>query len=105
MAEKLLRNTSEIEQTLETLNILLNDEETFHHVCNALFNHIDKNKDGSLEKSEVTGFIDKICEDMGLEKKADDETLDNVFKELDADGGGDVDPEELATFLRRIFIL
>ena len=101
----LLRNTSERQKTLDTLKILLNDEETFHHVCNALFNAIDKNKDGSLEKSEIRGFIDKICDDMGLEKKTDDETLDEVFKELDADGGGDVSVDELESFLRRIFIL
>ena len=42
---------------------------------------------------------------MGLEKKTDDETLDEVFKELDADGGGDVSVDELESFLRRIFIL
>ena len=63
---KLLRNTTEIEQTLETLNILLSDEETFHHVVTALFNAIDVNKDGSLERDEVRKFIDQICDEMGL---------------------------------------
>ena len=41
----LLRNTEEIEKTVETLNVLLGDEETFHHVCDALFRAIDINGD------------------------------------------------------------
>ena len=66
MSEKLLRNTQEIEQTLDTLNVLLNDEETFHHVCDAIFKAIDVNGDGNLERDEIRGFINKICLDIGL---------------------------------------
>ena len=76
MTEKLLRNTIEIDQTLETLNVLLKDDETFHHVCDALFRAIDVNGDGSLERSEIRGFIDQICEDMGMTKNPDDESLE-----------------------------
>ena len=72
MTEKLLRNTTEIDKTLETLNVLIKDDETFHHVCDALYRAIDVNNDGSLERSEIKDFIDKICEDMGLTKNPDD---------------------------------
>ena len=72
MTEKVLVTSAEIDQTLDTLNVLLNDEETFHHVCAALFKAIDVNNDGSLERSEIRRFIDRICDEMGLEKNPDD---------------------------------
>ena len=105
MGERLLRNTSEIDQTLETLDVLLNDEETFHHVCASLFRAIDKNRDGSLERAEIKNFISEISADMGVKLDKSDKILDGVYAELDADGSNDVDLEELEVFLKRIFIL
>ena len=103
--QKLLKNTIEIDATLETLNVLLKDDETFHHVVDALFRAIDVNNDGSLERSEIKEFIDKICNEMGLHRNPDDQTLEQVFNELDVDGDNDISLDELEVFLRRIFIL
>ena len=100
-----MRQTQEIDQTLETLNILLEDEETFHHVCSALFKAIDVNGDESLQREEIRDFLDKICEEMGVTQNPDDATLDRVFEELDENGDNDISVEELEAFLRRIFIL
>ena len=105
MTEKLLRNSKEIDQTLETLNVLLKDDETFHHVVDALFRAIDTNNDGSLERAEIKDFIDGICTDMGLQRNPDDASLEQVFNELDVDGDNDISPDELEVFLKRIFIL
>ena len=79
----MLRNTNEIDQMLETLNTLLEDGETFHRVCSTLFRAIDVNSDGSIKQKEVKNFIEKICFDMGLRENLDDESMINIFKELD----------------------
>ena len=41
---------------------------------------------------------------MGLKNGPDDRTITEVFNELDEDGGGDIDSEELSSFLKKIFI-
>ena len=74
-------------------------------MCESLFKSIDINKDGSLERSEITGFITQISKELGLEVNPDDQELKGVYEELDVDGNGDVDLDELQVFLKRIFIL
>ena len=73
---------------------MLDDEETFHHVCDVLFKAIDINSDGSLSHNEVRSFIERICNEMGL-KMTGDTAFDEVFKELDADGDNDISLVEL----------
>ena len=42
---------------------------------------------------------------MGVPAVSHDSTMEQVFNELDEDGGGDISLEELKAFLKRIFIL
>ena len=99
-----MSTTAEIEQTFEALKVILNDEETFHHVCTEVFKTIDINNDGSLEKKEIRNFIDNICQEMGMESNPDDVTIAEVFNELDEDGSNDISIEEMKLFLKKIFI-
>ena len=100
-----MSTTAEIEQTFEALKVILNDDETFHHVCTEVFKTIDVNNDGSLEKKEIRNFIDNICQEMGMKNNPDDKTIAEVFSELDEDGSNDIDIEEMKIFLRKIFIV
>jgi Ca2+-binding EF-hand superfamily protein len=86
------------------LKVILNDEETFHHVCTEVFRTIDINNDGNLEKKEIRNFIDNICQEMGMESNPDDTTIAEVFNELDEDGSNDISIDEMKMFLRKIFI-
>ena len=95
---------TEGEQTYDALKVILNDEETFHHVCSEVFANIDVNRDGTLEKAEIRKFIDNICLEMGMEDVIDDETMNDVFGELDEDGSEDIDLDEMKAFLKQIFI-
>lgn len=99
-----MTSTAEIEQTFEALKVILNDEETFHHVCTEVFKTIDINNDGNLEKKEIRNFIDNICQEMGMESNPDDTTIAEVFNELDEDGSNDISIDEMKMFLRKIFI-
>ena len=53
--------TEEMEQTYEALKVILEDEETFNHVCTEVFKTIDVDNSGSLERSEIKNFINNIC--------------------------------------------
>ena len=85
--------------------MILNDDETFHHVCVEVFRTIDVNKDGTLEKKEIRNFIDNVCQEMGMESNPDDKTIAEVFSELDEDGSNDISIDEMKTFLRKIFVV
>ena len=99
-----MSTSSEIEQTYEALTVILNDDETFHHVCTEVFKTIDVNNDGSLEKNEIRNFIDNICQEMGMQSLPDDNTIAEVFHELDSDGSNEVSIKEMKAFLRKIFV-
>jgi Ca2+-binding EF-hand superfamily protein len=99
-----MSSQSEIEQTYEALKVILSDDETFHHVCTEVFKTIDVNGDGSLEKKEIRNFIDNICQEMGMETNPDDETIAEVFNELDEDGSNDISIDEMKVFLKKIFV-
>ena len=51
----------ELEQTYEALKVILEDEETFNHVCTEVFKTIDVDGSGSLERAEIRNFINNIC--------------------------------------------
>lgn len=92
-----------MEQTYEALKVILEDDETFNHVCSEVFKTIDVDGSGSLERTEIKNFITNICMEMGMKNNPDDKTIQEVFKELDQDGSDDISVEELKGFLRKLF--
>lgn len=94
----------EMEQTYEALKVILEDEDTFNHVCTEVFKTIDVDGSGSLERSEIKNFINNICAEMGMKNNPDDKTIQEVFAELDEDNSNDISIEELKGFLRKLFI-
>jgi hypothetical protein len=56
----------ELEQTYEALKVILEDDETFNHVCTEVFKNIDGDGSGSLERAEIRNFINNICQEMGM---------------------------------------
>ena len=90
-----MSQTEELEQTYEALCVILEDEDTFNHVCQEVFKTIDDDGNGQLEWAEIKAFIEKICKEMGMKNNPDDKTMNEVFRELDEDGSDDVSVEEL----------
>ena len=96
--------TEELEQTYEALKVILEDDDTFNHVCTEVFKTIDVDGSGSLERVEIKNFIFNICSEMGMKNNPDDKTIAEVFAELDEDGSDDISVEELKGFLKKLFI-
>ena len=59
----------ELEQTYEALKVILEDEETFNHVCSEVFKTIDVDGSGSLERVEIKNFIYNISFRNGHEEQ------------------------------------
>ena len=66
---------------------------------------MDVDKDGSLEIKEIRKFLNNMCLEMGMEEVPDEQTLSEIFEELDEDGSMDIDLDEMKAFLRKIFIM
>ena len=45
----------------------------------------------------------KMCGGLNI-KVLDNKTMDNVFKDIDSDGSGEVDEQEMQNFLRMVFL-
>ena len=99
-----MSSSEEMEQTYEALKVILEDEETFNHVCSEVFKTIDVDSSGSLEKAEIKNFINNICMEMGMKNNPDDKTIQEVFAELDEDNSDDISIDELKAFLRKLFV-
>jgi len=99
-----MANTEEMEQTYEALKVILEDDETFNHVCSEVFKTIDVDGSGSLERAEIKNFIFNICSEMGMKNNPDEKTISEVFSELDEDGSDDISVDELKQFLRKLFV-
>ena len=94
----------EIEQTHEALKCILDDDHTFKYVVGEVFATIDTDKSGRLKKEELRQFVVKVCHDKGMKTTPEDQTIDEVFKDLDEDNSDDITNEEFSVFLRRLFI-
>ncbi len=69
---------------------MLSDEGMFDHVCSTMYKTIDFDGSGSLERIEISKFIRKICEEMGMLNYPDDKTITEMFAECDEDGSNDI---------------
>ena len=59
-----------------------------------VFNHIDKDKSGQLDKSDVKALLKEV----GASDKLTDGDIDNIIKAVDKSGDGKVSFEEFVTF-------
>jgi Ca2+-binding EF-hand superfamily protein len=62
---------------------------------NDLFNKVDSNTDGGIDKVEISDLAKKLSEDTGITMNVDD-----IFSTYDADGDGKLSKTELDGFMR-----
>ena len=91
-------------ETIEALDNLLTNKQAFNEVLTEIFNLIDTDKSGEIELMEIKDFMTKICKEMGLQAKPDQDAIDNLFQELDTDHSNTIEKTEMAIFLKRLFI-
>ncbi len=75
------------------LKEILNDPNVFEKACKEMFDKIDANKNGSIEKSEIRDHINDIRKSLG-KGEVDEKALEKQFNSHDLDGDGTIDYHE-----------
>ena len=94
----------------ENLSRILTDEERFAEISKSIFDAIDTDNSGTLEKDEVEDFIKQMLRNMQVDSVDSgdahhmiDERYRTVFSVLDENESGEITLDELGKFLRELF--
>jgi Ca2+-binding EF-hand superfamily protein len=96
----------------DNLSRILTDEERFSEINKSIFDAIDTDNSGTLEKDEVETFIKDLLRSMSLDSSNNLHTIDqsfiddryrSVFGLLDENESGEITMDELGKFLRELF--
>jgi len=71
-------------------------------VARQIFDKFDKNKDGSVEKSELKPLLSTISKQLNLPDPSD-EDIENGLKELDLNKNGKLEFEEFYPFYKQVY--
>ena len=96
------------QKAIQNLTDILIDEEKFSEINKSIFDAIDTDNSGSLEKEEVETFVKGLLKGIGSSggaEGADDlqERHKIVFSVLDDNESGEITLDELGKFLRELF--
>jgi len=67
-----------------------------------IFDRFDKNKDGSVEKSELKPLLSTISKQLNLPEPTD-EDIENGLKELDLNKNGKLEFNEFYPFYKQVY--
>ena len=95
------------QMAIQNLTDILIDDVKFNEINKSIFDAIDTDNSGSLEKEEVETFVKGLLKgihsgdaDMGQDLN---ERHKIVFSVLDDNDSNDITPDELKRFLRELF--
>ena len=95
------------QKAIQNLTDILIDEEKFSEINKSIFDAIDTDNSGSLERDEVETFVKGLLK--GIHAGGEDNSLDLqerhkiVFSVLDDNESGEITLDELGKFLRELF--
>ena len=93
-------------KAISNLHSILTHEEKFAEINKSIFDAIDTDNSGTLEREEVESFVKSLLVGSG---SSDDEEFDHqerhkiVFGVLDENESGEITLDELGKFLRELF--
>ena len=97
----------DFQKAIQNLTGILIDEEKFSEINKSIFDAIDTDNSGSLEKEEVETFVKGLLKGIhsgDSEGQADlQERHKIVFSVLDDNESGEITLDELGKFLRELF--
>mmetsp|Transcript_16118 Transcript_16118/g.34879 ORF Transcript_16118/g.34879 Transcript_16118/m.34879 type:complete len:218 (+) Transcript_16118:150-803(+) len=77
---------------------------SFEQLTQRVFTHVDQDRNGSIDSSELHDFISALCVEMGVPPPSQAEAL-GVFHDLDSNKDGTLSKEELNLYIKQIFKL
>ncbi len=95
----------DFQKAIQNLTDILIDEEKFSEINKSIFDAIDTDNSGSLEKEEVETFVKGLLKGIHSEDGGQDmeERHKIVFSVLDDNESGEITLDELGKFLRELF--
>ncbi|TNV74509.1 hypothetical protein FGO68_gene15067 [Halteria grandinella] len=97
-------------KAIDNLHRILTNEERFAEITKSIFDAIDTDNSGTLEKDEVMQFIKDLLKGMQFDNVAPteenaplDDRYRQVFQILDENESGEITLDELGKFLRELF--
>ena len=94
------------QKAINNLHSILTHEEKFAEINKSIFDAIDTDNSGTLEREEVESFVKSLL--VGIHNEDDEEYDQNerqriVFGVLDENESGEITLDELGKFLRELF--
>ena len=93
----------EMKETLEAVNMFLNDESVYHSILDSRFSSLDSDGSGALEYNEIAEFIKEINAELKFTDEANGQLVQQIFNDMDKDKSKSIDKNELGTFLISLF--
>ena len=96
------------EKQIRHLDQIISNEEKFADINKAIFDAIDTDNSGTLERDEVESFMKGLLrgayeDDLNALGGEFDGRLEQVFAILDENESGEITLDELGKFLRELF--
>ena len=73
---------------------ILNDEKKYNEYSDNVFDKVDKNKNGYIEKNELANLIQELINKLKKETKIPEDKVETALKVIDTDGDGKISKEE-----------
>ena len=83
------------------INDILQDDEKLTQVTKAVFDSVDTNQSGKIDKGELKAAMQQVAAQAEIPPPSDDQ-VQAAMSALDVDGSGDVDVDEFKTLVRQI---
>ena len=98
-------STMDYQKAIENLDRILTNEEKFAEINKSIFDAIDTDNSGTLEREEVESFIKGLLKGIHQDNEVQDFEERNkiVFSVLDENESGEITLDELGKFLRELF--
>ena len=96
----------DFQKAIQNLTDILIDEEKFSEINKSIFDAIDTDNSGSLEKEEVETFVKGLLKGIHSGEDGTNDLQERhkiVFSVLDDNESGEITIEELGSFLRELF--
>ena len=88
----------------DELRAILADETRLTHLSNDVFNSVDTNLSGHIDRNELKVALLQLAEDTGLPTPTDDQ-VHEILRNVDADHSGALDRDEFKVLAKDLFEL
>jgi len=86
---------------MATIDEILADEGKLNAVTKAVFDQVDADGSGQIDKAELKAAMNQVARESEIEAPSEEE-VENALKELDADMSGTIDVNEFKELVRQL---